>query len=234
MLLKKINLLLEMVWKFWKFDVSKFYILIGLDIIFIFFHLFFSYKYSLFDLNTEHNLPVVYQGSKLVLLGGSFFLLSILLQFVFFKVSDFFWFLLSIFLILIGLDELAQIHENLGWHLTEFGVTNILAIEETTDWSSWIEYYKLLFFIPGIFFVWFILDKRINKSFYEVLLMFLGVVMITSVIFIEFKNSQYGLPYNEFLLLILLEESFELFGASFLCFLVWVKSSKKLNQSKLT
>lgn len=85
--------------------------LLVIDLIMLVLHLLFGSQHTFFHLDFEQNLPTTYQSLKLIIFGVLFFVAS--LSYKVHRHTRLFLLPLSLFLTVLGLDELFQIHENI-------------------------------------------------------------------------------------------------------------------------
>lgn len=187
-------------------------ILFLLDVLMVVLHLLFASKSDFFHLDRELNLPTFYQGLKLIVLG------VVLMKVLFVKKLKFFV-PLSFILIYLGFDEILMLHENY-----EVWIHNILPhVWETMEGlaamvgynsSRWVMYLAPAIFAGAIYIS--LLTFRVRRKFPTLLTFYLlGFALFAAAIIFEVYDSKPGWSLEVHNLLIILEESSEMFGASF-------------------
>lgn len=178
-----------------------------------------NFAFSIFYIDAEHNIPTIYQGSKLIIAAAilvGYFVFSRLID----KSRKFFLVMpLAFALFYLGVDEIGQIHENLPHYLNEFEFFNIQGILDSlkaggynsTDWL-------IIFFPAAILFIVYIallVRKFLSEWKYRTILPILGTICFMFVFLVEYINTS-GIELEQsYKLLLHLEEGLEMFGASF-------------------
>jgi hypothetical protein len=172
-----------------------------MDVFLIILHLVFSKNYSFFNLDMECNLPSIYSSFKLIAIG-------ILSSMIFLKTKRKIWLIFGSIFIFLGFDEFFEIHERVGNYLAQQGLNQL-------EWYSNSVFYWTLAFLPLIvlasaFIAYFIIKfLKKNQSFFTVGFLCFLTVIVLEVIggFMADKGSLYQM-------IIVFEESFEIFGAT--------------------
>ena len=196
-------------------------LLLSLDILILLLHLIFPEK-SFFNLDMESNLPTIYQGSKLILIAC----VSLVLLFLeYIKVEDmrknWFWIFWSVMFFFLGVDEIGQIHENVSQYMKEIFKNEATSYEAAlldVGYSSttWLPYYIFPFILATII-VAIALKKLYRENNKTVWFLIIGWSIFLAVPVIEYLNTMSGIMFQEgYQALVFIEESLEMFGASFL------------------
>ena len=83
-----------------------------LDVFFVYLHKVNGWTYSMFNLDIEHNLPTLYQGSKYLVIAWFCWFLAYYYRLLTKHGRQVrFWALLALFVTWLGLDELGMLHE---------------------------------------------------------------------------------------------------------------------------
>lgn len=221
----------------YKLIVSIFF----LDVFFIFLHFALGKDNSYFHLDVEQNFPTYFQGFKLLTISATSLTLALLLRYIFLKSKKVFVLLLThfIFFAYLAIDELAQVHENIKNIFQSFNLNAEGFVDQlnsigynSTEWL--IFYIPLLglgFLLMMVFAYYLYKISRKNSYIYV-----LGILCFILVPFVEYFSIKLPRESTEYGLLIILEESLELFGASFilaaLILLLWtlIRSSRIHNR----
>lgn len=196
--------------------------LIVLDIFCVMMHLLFGQDKPFFNLDGEQNFPAIYQGVKLILIGS--FGIFHLLKTYYLKRDQgkqmlLFWLPFVLLFIFIGVDEIGQIHENIGPTLEQFfpnTVGNYREFFSANGFNSaeWLIFYVPMFFIGLLYFAWttYYFRKQYRNKVWFIIL---GFAFFLSVPVFEFVGTLGGNPgtsiYN---LLVIGEETAEMLGAT--------------------
>ena len=177
-----------------------------IDALLILLHLFFGQNNYFFNLDMERNLPAVYSGLKLFSIG-------LLGLYVYWKTNKKIWpwLFFGIMLVLGGIDEVFEIHEFLGNYFAQQGLANL-------NWYDNPVFYWTLVFSPLIitaivFLIYFIKhflsQKNKTRQFFII-----GLVFFIFVFFLEIIGG-FLTDFTElYQVIIVFEESFEIFGAT--------------------
>lgn len=206
--------------EFFKKGINVLILFLILDILIIVLHLIFPGR-SLFNLDFESNLPTIYQGSKLVLIS---LLAIVILVLKYLRDSnvrkEWFWFFWVVMMFSLGIDEVAQIHENISIYMKElFGAaetyeTTLIGMGYFS--TPWLKYYIALFVIATtlVILAFKNLLKKYPKSMW---LLIIGWIFFLGVPVVEYVNTLPHIMFQEgYGALVLLEEALEMFGATFL------------------
>lgn len=199
----------------------------AIDLIVIILHLLLSSNFNFFNFDWESNLPTIYQGLKLALIGAIFFAITLLLK-ITKQIKDrnllLFWFGLALLLILMGFDEAAQIHEFFPLYIAELfpkfadWYTNVFRAIGFNS-SIWIAYLLPIF---PIFLLWLLKVAKTAKNKYgkNLLKLLFGFALIFIGAFVfEFIGTTNEIFFsNWFEVVMIFEESFELFGATIILY----------------
>lgn len=220
--------------KRWPFQLllshrSIFLHLLTIDLILVFLHLSYGHTNWLLHLDMEQNIPTYYQSFKLIIFGTCFLFIG-----VFTKVkSEVKTFLipLAMILVLLGFDELLQIHENI-YKIFEyfpwFHPSKIVDASMKMGYRSslWILYY-LPFIILFVFWsgYWLRYFQAKMKSNYH--LIFISSICLFAVLLMEILGSTGTYDDNTYFLMVAIEETAEMLFATTLV-LVGSKISSRL------
>lgn len=189
--------------------------LIALDLFVVILHLLFGYQTTFFNLDEEMNFPAFYQGIKLAA-GGMALLIFVssrrLLAFL----------PLGLLLIYLGIDEVVQIHEEIESQIQPFFPQVVELVQRFAATVNYTSNIWVLYFVPAIFgiFLYMLFIIRYVRKFNPRLFpsLFLGSTLFILVIIFEIINSSGRWGFFEYQILMTLEESFEMFGASIFCY----------------
>lgn len=206
------------------------------DYLIVILFLLFPDKYF-FHLDMEQNLPTIYQGLKLFLVGG----LSIANLYIMHisnglnKEKKLIYSLLSFGFIMLAIDEIGQIHDNIHIQMENLIpkalITSQSIYSQGYDSSPWLLYYIPIFVIGLIFFGYMARAfwKERNKYLW---MLFVGVACFLGTLILEFISSKsQNLWSTNYLTMITIEESCEMIGASF--FMLFMFKSINPNHKKL-
>jgi hypothetical protein len=165
---------------------------------------------ELFNLDMESNIPSFFQVS---LIFFSAFFIFFILKSGEIKVKNLrhFWIVLFILTVYMGIDEASQIHEKFG------NITNKIFNNQPSGYFhfSWVIIGGLLALPLVIYFTIFIIkiNKRLRYLFIIAAILFLGGSLLVE-IFSGFFIDRFGVNFT-YQLLVILEESMEMFGIAF-------------------
>jgi len=199
-------------------------ILIGIDILFVVLHVIF--RSQLLDLDGELNIPTYYQSVKLfsVFLVGLIYLLLVKYK----KFPDdkhvrFLTIILMIGALFLSYDEIMQFHETIVDRLrVVLGMDNVsqyeaLFYERGYSASNW-----MIFYLPAIFiFVsvfGFLAVKMYKKIKNELPIILIVALLFTMVFVVEYLGTAFAHTLEAYQVFMIIEESCELLGGSFLLF----------------
>jgi hypothetical protein len=198
-----------------------------------------NYEYRLFNIDTESNLPTLYQGFKIISVA--------LLLFGYFSFESQKDFKKSLFLIplifsftFLAVDEIGQIHEQLPYMFLEFLGKNVdevnMSILENgfQSWATW-----LIFYIPIFFmfygYLFFLIKKFFNDWKSIIWLPVLGSLFFLVVLYIEYIGTNIEIFSDEkYKYFTHLEEGAEKIGVSFFwvfAFVLWIKKMRQASHS---
>lgn len=201
-------------------------LLVLVDLLLLVLHFLFGIDAFIFNLDEEHNIPVIWQGFKIIVL--SFYL------FVFLRINKstlniFTRKLLNILpflFIFLAIDELAQIHEKLELTLGNFfHIINSFLITIGYRSTPWLVFYIPIFILGFFLSIYFlkIFRKQIQRTdLYMVILVamcFVGVIIFEYFALVDFT----GVRDSKFLFLAGLEEFLEMVGISILLQIAYSK-----------
>lgn len=210
--------------------ISLFIVLIVFDILIVCLHLLFGNKNTFFHLDFENNLPTYYQAGKLIVFG-SFLLILGFTRFVKRNVKSFIL-PLSFFLVVVGFDELLQIHENI-YRIFEF--FEWLHPSKIVDASMKLGYKSslwILYYLP--FIVLFVFWSGYWLRYFQTLMKKNAVLLLSSsacisvVLLCEILSSTGTYTETTYFGLVTFEEMAELLFASTLVFLGATVSSQNI------
>lgn len=194
---------------------------ITIDVLLIVFHIIFSGNY-LFNLDAEFNIPTIYQGLKLISIG--ILALMIILKIYSKKeslIKSWFWIFWSGMFLFLGIDEIGQVHENVSEFMKKLLGTGAVDYESSLvelgySSTTWLPYYAILFVIATAIVAFFVKKEYVkNKKNTKILI--IGWLLLLAVIVVEYINTMTAIMFQQgYGSLVVLEESLEMFGASFL------------------
>jgi len=151
------------------------------------------------------------------------------------KYNKWFFWISGIIFIYIGLDEIIMIHEDFPEYANHFfpGMAYNLKIWAESygyEGAIWVLYaiFLILFSVPFLIYELIHLIKNYKYNKLSSFMIFLGTTLFLSVLFIEGYATTEKLSREEYNVMVLFEESFELLGASLLtfAFFQWKKPLK--------
>ncbi len=178
-----------------------------LDVLILFLHFFWGRENVFFNLDNEKNLPTVYSGIKLLLIG----LLATILAYKNISTKKFLWFLFAFIFVYLSFDEVFELHEKTMDFLRDGGYLIL-------NWYDNHVFYWTLIFLPLIFgtvvfflvFIRKLKEEILSSKKYLIIgfCLFLGVIVLETVGGILYGKTSW------YFVLITVEESFEIFGAT--------------------
>jgi len=183
-----------------------------IDVVIVLLHILFGKVNDFYNLDKEYNLPSFYSAIKLISIGAISFVIFIFAKkkLVRKKWQEIYsWIALGLLFIYLGFDEFFTIHEKTIGYLNP-------ALLVKLGWFSNHVFYWVMLFLPFIIlalvlFYYFI--KTILTRFHLVRIFFIvGASFFALVIFSEFLGG--FMEGNVGYVIMTLEESFEIFGAS--------------------
>lgn len=202
--------------KIFRNNKTLFYWLIGFDALVLVFHLLLGSHNHFFHLDSEQNLPTIYQSFKLIIFGVIFFALG-LKKSIKWDIKGFIL-PLSLVLFFLGFDELLQIHENIYRIFEFFDLFHPSRIVEASmkmgyRSSLWILYYLPFIFIfvfwSGYWLRYFQSNMRNNAW-----ILILSSMCLFSVLLTEILSSTGSFAEITYFWLITVEETAEMLLAS--------------------
>jgi hypothetical protein len=192
-----------------------------LDALIVALHVLFPDK-AVFNLDFESNLPTIYQGAKLILIS----LLALMILTLSYLEGreirkDWFWVFWSSMMFFLAVDEMGQIHENVSQYIKEILGQGVGTFESTVadlGYSStpWLKYYLVLFLVATAIVISFI-KRMYKKDSKTVWYLIIGWLFFLGVPIIEYINTMPHIMFQEgYEALMIIEEVFEIAGASFL------------------
>ncbi len=198
------------------------WVLLLLDVAVICLHIFLRHKLGFFDLDKEGNLASLYSGFKLWFAGT----IAILYAMILYRLSRkrrmiFLWALLGGGLLYIGLDDMFVLHERFG-----FVMNNILGTGGFYGESfNWLFYFAPLV-LAALYIFWHVIRSLWKESRAVALWLLAGIGLWVAAIGSEFlgrsmiMDTVVNVPlYHS---LIVIEESLEFVGATFITFAVFI------------
>lgn len=181
---------------------------------------------TVFNLDLESNLPTIYQGLKLILVGSAS-LMTLIFLYLLGKdlLKNWFWIFWSGLFLFLGLDEIGQIHENISVYVKEIFGMGVESYEEVAfemGYSStpWLLYYLLFFFFATFLISLYLFKEKPKKKGYLIV----GWLFFVSVLVVEYINTKEGIMFNDgYAVLMSIEEMLEMIGASFLLYFSFLK-----------
>lgn len=210
-----------MIKEFFKENRNIILVLLTIDVLLVVFHIIFPGNY-LFNLDFEFNVPTIYQGLKLISIG----ILAIMIIWeIYFKkesiIKSWFWIFWSMMFLFLGVDEIGQIHENISGYMKKILGTGAVDYESSLvelgySSTTWLPYYAILFVISTVIVAFFVKKEYVkNKKNTKILI--IGWLLLLGVIVVEYINTMTAIMFQQgYGSLVVLEESLEMFGASFL------------------
>ena len=210
-------------------------LLIVADVVVMSFSIFFADN-GLFNIDFENNLPTFYQGMKLILL-------SFLSLFVFFRSGSskgferYFWLFFFLMFLVLGVDEIFQIHENISLWMKELFGQNAQGYENlvyTSGYASttWLPYYSIAILLATVIIFVYVL-RFLKSGMAGVWYLVVGWLLLLGVIVVEYINTLPQYMFQEgYYELVVLEESLEMIGVSILFFFVYISFSAQYGRGK--
>lgn len=205
-----------------------FLILVGIDFLVVILHLLFGRWNGFFHLDFEQNLPTVYQSTKLILFGLLFFVLSFNHR-IRGEVKSFLL-PLSLFLTVLGLDELLQIHENIYRIFQFFSWLHPSKIVDLSMKMGYRSSLWILYYLPAIFIFVFwsgywlrYFQSKFKSNFW---IISLSSLSFFTILLAEILSSTGSFGDGTYFVLVTVEEAAEMLLASTLILV----GSKMLNK----
>lgn len=194
--------------------------LLIIDVLFLLLHLIIPKEFHFFNLDNEDNYPVVYQSLKCFLAGNA----SLIVIFILKKSEKlnrenlFFWFGMTIFFTLLGIDDLLQLHEQITSILSN-SFTEFFSFFHAFGFKSskWIIVYSPLILVTFYFLfkAYSYTKKSCGKR--NQTIFFIGFALLLSVPFWEYISSPdliVGGRNSLYFVFVGIEEASEMIGVS--------------------
>lgn len=183
-----------------------FYYLIIFDILLVVLHIVWGDKVYVLNLDYERTIPAYYSGLKLMGVGFTAFLIFLLSRA--FKERAL-WFLIAFFFFFLALDEVSELHENLGDYLLK--IFNDYSFFQQNSFM-WLVFLAPIIILCLALLIYFIFYLRSEKSFPYLLL---ALASFFLVLVFEFWGGLIIKSQAQlYQVLIILEEFMEKLGAS--------------------
>lgn len=209
--------------------------LLSLDIILTILHVLFGRQNLFFHLDIEHNLPTYYQGFKLIIFGIIFLIWYFKQQSK--EKMTLFALPLSLGMILIGIDEVAEIHENI-YRLFEYVpfLHPERVIDATLDAgyrsSIWIIYYLPIIFAALIWLGYFLRHFQ-EKSTQVLKLLILSCFLVFIVFLMEILSSSGMYGDETYFWMITVEETAEAIFGTVLVVIGFLTLGKNIENTEI-
>jgi hypothetical protein len=213
-------------------------ILLVLDFSILLLHIFFGYnKYGFFNLDSERNLPTLYQGLKILIFGYLFFFIWLSMAKTLNRLGNLFAISVFSLFLYLGYDEVNQIHEGVPAYIERFLPNfheNVLKFTDSISYNGaiWIIYYIPIIILVGLPIMSFQIYYLIKKIKWKTLVGFVGIIFLFSIPLIEFLNTSSTLSGDEYNLWVSLEETVEMTSVSLLAYTYYFVF-EKLAEEKL-
>ena len=213
-------------WLFWS--------LLCLDTAVVVIHLLGQDVYGFFRLDGEQNLNSLFAGLKFLSIGA----LTLMQFFILQKIDEniikrIVWLLVTVSFVYLGLDEMAALHERIG-----FVLNNLRGATDAEGASfNWIVYYAPLILVALLVYARFI-ALTLKEHRPAAMYMSAGILLFMTGLGVEVVSARIvyprGIMSGDFTLYfasVLIEETAELVGAT--CFLVgvWKSFTKSFQQN---
>jgi hypothetical protein len=193
------------------------FIFLFLDSLVVTAHLLLKDKYGFFNLDGEQNLNSTYSGFKLLCIAAMVVIQFLILQ----KARERFskrviWFLVATSFIYLGLDELAMLHERLG-----FVINNLIGVADLKGASfNWLIYYLPFILVALIVYTRFVLTLW-REDLGAAIFILSGVIFFALGLGVEVVSGIVVYPqgvvrsdFSLYFTFIFLEEIIELLGST--------------------
>lgn len=185
------------------------------DVGIVLLHILFAPGFGAFDLDVESNIPTVYQGLKLIIIGT-----IILTKREWSKLPRDLKLSVAFtagFLIFLGADEMALIHENVPvftQQMFPWVHASVLSFASAIGYigSLWVIY--ALPIIGALIMVWTFQLAWLTKKKQDIRLILIAIILLVSVPAIEGINTSSGLSPEVYRYWIVIEEMVELIGVT--------------------
>lgn len=203
-----------------------------LDLSMVVLHLIFGRDHLFFHLDSEQNFPTVYQGAKLIIASTLVFthlyVVYLLGTRKFDLRSSLIWLPFYVMFLFLGIDELSQFHESFTDKVVNMGVEPIeeyvSLFDRLFDFSSatWLLIYIPVFLI-FITYVFVLARLLLRERRREIIYLAIGALLFLCVPVLEYINtSESFFGTDRYENLMILEETSEMFGATFLLYFNWL------------
>jgi hypothetical protein len=220
-------------------------IVIIFDFVIVLFHLILGHTHLFFNLDSEQNLPTIYQGAKLIVISTLIFTHIYLLAYAKNKFDwkpTLIWLPFYAIFLFLGIDELSQFHESFTKRVVAVGSEPIDYYVSFFDRLGFNSATWLLIYIPMfllfIGYIYLFLRALLKNYRKETIFLGLGAIMFLFVPVLEYINtSGEFLGTAKYESLMILEETSEMIGATFFLYFSWAmlrklpKSSNQLNSA---
>lgn len=218
--------------KFLKSNFLFFFFLV-FDILVVIVHFLLKSKYGFFNLDGEQNLNSTYSGLKLMFIAA----LAAIQFLIAWQIKEkwskkIVWFLVAMSFVYLGLDEMVALHERAG-----FVMNNLTGLTGFKGASfNWIIYYSPLVILALVVYakLLFMLWQEEKAVFVFILI---GTGLFTLALTAELVGGKIVYPagvltrdFHLYFIFIIIEEAFELLGATFFLAGVYKNTAKKFNQ----
>jgi hypothetical protein len=207
-------------------------ILICIDLILTIIYISTRGHVLLFNLDTENNIPTIYQTIKLLLL--SFFLYIFTKDFINQKTSLLKKIALYTFplaFLFLALDEMGQIHENLKPQLVQIFpfIDNIYVFARDLGYNSadWVLLYSPLILLFGFIAIYYVKTVYRTLTKNMIIVLMISFLILFSVPFIELYNTSTGFDSLTKLLWLSYEELSEMIAISLLLVVFYKEGNLK-------
>lgn len=210
-----------------------FFLFLVFDLLVVLAHFLLKSKYGFFDLDGEQNLNSTYSGLKLMVIAALVAVQFLIAWRIKEKMSKIIiWGLVALSFIYLGLDEMVALHERAG-----FVMNNLTGLTGFKGASfNWIIYYSPLIILALVVYakLLFMLWQEEKTAFVFILI---GAVFMASALTAETIGGKIVYPqgvltrdFHLYFIFIIMEEVFELLGATFFLAGVFKKVSRSFNQ----
>lgn len=185
------------------------FILLGLDVAVLAFHYFFGASLGFFHIEKEQNLASVYSGLLLVGTGVSGFSMWAMLRHHARRSETLVWLLLGLGMLFMGVDEMAVIHERLGFVLNN--QTGLGGYQGES--FNWVIYYTPAI-IAFVFVAWGVLRILFRDTRSYGWYASTGIAILFLALGLEVWGGKL-LAFPIYQTVLVLEEFFEMLGETF-------------------
>ncbi|MEK7648979.1 MAG: hypothetical protein AAB400_03635 [Patescibacteria group bacterium] len=195
--------------------IKRFVVTIALlNILMIVFHLVLGDRFDIFHLDRERTFVAYFTGLQHVSIAGGGVVLAWLSRN---RLHWFGWIAFSATFIFLGFDEISELHENITYYALTYGPqflhSTLLPFRSPT--YNWLILFSPFIIAAVIFFVLWGAHIRNRQSR---IYFFIGTALFALAIGLELLG---GFVKGSFIPLFVIEESSEMFGATFFLWSVW-------------